>query len=69
MPFNNVTGMEGYGILQLMKELKSYGFIVDKVCHDHDASTIKHVKDVFEDVEESLCTSNILKHITLGLMY
>lgn len=49
--------MEGFGILELMKELKNCGFTVHKVCHDKDASTLKHVKDVFEDVEEVLCTS------------
>lgn len=49
--------MEGFGILNLMKELEDYGFIVDKVCHDKDSSALKQVKDIFEDVEEVLCTS------------
>jgi hypothetical protein len=49
--------MEGFGIKELMKELKNYGFVVDRVCHDNDASTLKQVKDIFEDVEEVLCTS------------
>lgn len=53
--------MEGFGISELMKDMKNAGFIVDKICHDNDASTLKNVKDVFEDVEEVLCTSKNFK--------
>lgn len=60
--FNILLGMEGYGVLELMKELKNWGFIVSRICHDNDASTLKHAKDVFEDVEEVLCTSIDIFH-------
>ena len=52
-------GMEGYGILAIMKELDNIGIKVTKIIHDKDASTMIQVMDVFEDVEECLCLSKI----------
>jgi hypothetical protein len=48
-------GMEGFGVLKIMKELKEAGFTVTKVLHDKDSSTMKNVLEVFQDVQESLC--------------
>ena len=50
-------GMEGFGVLEIMKELKAAGFTVTKVLHDKDSSTMKNVMEVFEDVQEALCIS------------
>ena len=49
--------MEGFGVKQIMEELKSVGMTVSKVLHDKDASTLRQVVDVFEDAEEELCVS------------
>lgn len=55
-----VKAMEGYGVKEIVTELKSVGIIVSKVLHDKDASTLKQVVDVFEDAEEELCVSKYL---------
>ena len=51
------SGMEGWGALQIMKELHSCGLKVVNLLHDKDASTFNHVLEVFQDVSESLCAS------------
>lgn len=50
-------GMEGFGILQLVQDLKDMGMNVTRLVHDKDASTMNQVIKVFEDVSEMLCTS------------
>ena len=49
--------MEGFGVKQIMNELKDCGITVSKVLHDKDASTLRQVLDVFEDADEQLCVS------------
>ena len=50
-------GMEGFGVMKIMESLKGAGFTVTKVLHDKDASTMKNVQEVFQDVKEALCVS------------
>jgi hypothetical protein len=50
-------GMEGFGVLEVMKELKKAGFTVTKLLHDKDSSAMKQVMEVFQDVQEALCLS------------
>ena len=38
--------------------LQTAGITVTQVVHDKDASTMRHVMTVYEDVEELLCLSN-----------
>jgi hypothetical protein len=49
--------MEGFGVKEIMKQIKQAGLTVTKVLHDKDASTFKQVLDVFEDADEILCIS------------
>lgn len=49
--------MEGWGVLEIMKKLKTYGVNVTRVTHDKDSSTFNSVLSVFEDVAETYCTS------------
>lgn len=49
--------MEGWGVKEIMKELKLCGLTVVRLTHDKDASTFNNVLEVFEDVAESYCTS------------
>jgi hypothetical protein len=50
--------MEGWGILEIMKELESHNIKVTKIIHDKDSSTMTNVMDVYEDVTEALCLGN-----------
>ncbi len=50
--------MEGWGILEIMKELESHNIKVIKIIHDKDSSTMTNVMDVYEDVTEALCLGN-----------
>ena len=50
--------MEGFGVEKMMQQLKDANLTVTQVVHDKDASTMKQVMTVFEDVEEGLCLSN-----------
>jgi hypothetical protein len=56
----NLLGMEGWGVKQIMIELKQSGLTVTRLTHDKDASTFKNVLEVFEDVAESYCASMLL---------
>lgn len=47
------TGMEGWGVMKIMEELKASGIKVTRLTHDRDASTFKNV---FEGVAENYCT-------------
>jgi hypothetical protein len=51
--------MEGWGVLKIMENLKFKGINITRIVHDKDSSTIKNVMDVYQDVEESLCLSNL----------
>jgi hypothetical protein len=64
-------GMEGWGVMQIMKELKQCGLKVKRLTHDKDASTFNNVLQVFEDVAENFCTSMqmLMKILFLYLMY
>lgn len=55
--FSNITqkAMEGYGVKMIMEELKRNNFNVTQIVHDRDASTLKQVMEVYQDVEECLC--------------
>jgi hypothetical protein len=50
--------MEGFGVKQIMQQLKEAEMTVTQIVHDKDASTMTQVMTVFEDVEECLCLSN-----------
>jgi hypothetical protein len=52
--------MEGFGVKQIMHQLKEAEMTVKQVVHDKDASTMTQVMTVFEDVEECLCLSKVL---------
>jgi hypothetical protein len=52
--------MEGFGVKKIMETLKYYDLNVTQVVHDKDASTMRQVMDVFEDVDEGLCLCNFL---------
>ncbi len=52
--------MEGFAILEMMKELDAAGFTVTRILHDKDSTTLKNAMDVFYDVVESLCSSKYL---------
>jgi len=52
-------GMEGWGALQIMKELQACGIKVVNLLHDNDASTFNNVLEVFKDVSEALCVSKL----------
>jgi hypothetical protein len=52
--------MEGFGVKQIMHQLKEAEMTVKQIVHDKDASTMTQVMTVFEDVEECLCLSKIL---------
>ena len=52
--------MEGFGVQKIMQQLKNSQLTVSQVVHDKDASTMKQVMTVFEDVEEGLCLSNLI---------
>ena len=54
----NIAAMEGFGVEKMMQQLKDANLTVTQVVHDKDASTMKQVMTVFEDVEEGLCLSN-----------
>jgi len=58
--FNFKSAMEGFGVKQIMQQLKEAGMTVTQIVHDKDASTMTQVMTVFEDVEECLCLSNFL---------
>jgi hypothetical protein len=47
--------MEGFGVLKIMQQLKEARLTVTQVVHDKDASTMKQVMTVYQDVEELLC--------------
>ena len=49
--------MEGFGVEKMMQQLKDANLTVTQVVYDKDASTMKQVMTVFEDVEEGLCLS------------
>jgi hypothetical protein len=51
--------MEGFGVKKIMEQLKRSGLKVTQVVHDKDVSTMIQIMSVFEDVEESLCFSNL----------
>ena len=51
--------MEGWGVLQIMKQMSKLGYTVTHILHDKDSSTMKNVMQVFQDVQESLCYSII----------
>jgi hypothetical protein len=57
---NSSSGMEGFAVLEMMKELKTAGFTVTTILHDKDSSTMRNVMDIFEDVEEALCLSKFV---------
>ena len=61
--------MEGWAVVQIMKELKSSGIRVTHITHDKDASTFKNVLEVFEDVAESLCVSMFLFVILIFIIF
>ena len=52
--------MEGFGVKEIMKDMKIAGMKVSKILHDKDASTFRQVLDVFEDAHEVLCVSKNL---------
>ena len=52
--------MEGKSAEKIAEELKTCGYIITKLIHDKDASTMKHFRKVFPNVEKHLCTSNKL---------
>ena len=55
-------GMEGFGVLEIMKELKNDGITVSNILHDKDSSTLKHAMEVFHDVTEELCVGHGCKN-------
>jgi hypothetical protein len=57
--------MEGFGVEKMMQQLKDAQLTVTQVVHDKDASTMKQVMTVFEDVEEGLCLSNVFVYFIL----
>ena len=61
-------GMEGFGVLEIMKEIQAAGFKVTKVLHDKDSSTMKNVMEIFEDVQEALCISKYF-HFVCHFVY
>ena len=61
-------GMEGFGVQEIMKELKQDGITVVDVLHDKDSSTIKHVMEVFHDVKEELCVGHGCKNFKKMLL-
>jgi hypothetical protein len=42
--------MEGWGVLQIMKGMSKLGYTVTYILHDKDASTMKNVSQIFQDV-------------------
>lgn len=60
-------GMEAWGVLQIMTEMKSLGYTVTHILHDKDSSAMKQVISVFQDVQENLCISNaVFKFYFIG---
>jgi hypothetical protein len=59
--------MEGWGIRQIVLELKNLGFRVRKLTHDQDASTLKSIIHILEDIQECLdpghCCKNFRKKL------
>jgi putative NADH-flavin reductase len=54
---NDRKGMEGWGVMKIMEDLKNRGWKVTRVVHDKDSSTMRNVMVVYEDVQECLCLS------------
>jgi len=52
--------MEGFGVKKIMETLKLHDLNVTQVVHDKDASTMRQVMEVYQDVEEGLCLCNII---------
>lgn len=44
----------------IMEELKRNNLNVRQIVHDRDASTLKQVMEVYQDVEECLCLCNFI---------
>ncbi len=56
--------MEGWGVVEIMKELEAKNIKVTKIIHDKDSSTMVNVMDVYQDVIESLCLGNSLNSLS-----
>lgn len=54
--------MEGYAVEQLMHDIKKDGFFVESFVHDADASTSKHIHDVFPLAIEERCIGHGAKN-------
>jgi hypothetical protein len=42
--------MEGWEILEIMKEMSKLKYIVTHILHDKDVSTMKNILQIFQDV-------------------
>jgi hypothetical protein len=63
-----VQAMEGFGVKKIMETLKKHELNVTQVVHDKDASTMRQVMEVYQDVEEGLCLCNLTFPLIFQLM-
>lgn len=60
--------MEGIAVGEICRRLKSENFIIARLVHDNDASTVLHVKEHFPNCQESLDNNHARKNMTGSLM-
>lgn len=59
--------MEGFGVSQICKRLKSENFTIANITHDNDASTVLQVKESFPEIQEFLDNNHTRKNIVKAL--
>ncbi|MCA6435970.1 MAG: hypothetical protein IM592_05800 [Bacteroidetes bacterium] len=55
-------GMEGWAVIQVLELLQKDGFEIERFAHDNDASTRKHILEIFPNAIEDLCISHGAKN-------
>jgi hypothetical protein len=54
--------MKGWKVLQIIKRMSKLEYIVTYILYDKDASTMKNILQIFQNIQENFCYNIIFAY-------